>query len=229
MPARPHWRRIILCDSLPVSSETAREPSPQIAMGGAFGGRSGARPGRVPRGDSSMSTFELTRRAAFVVLFAFARSPAVAARRALARAGPSGGIRVAVAPLLENSGEPAAGLGGADASRRHRRTGVSVALTIDSVILGPNSGGVGPGRHGHDRRRGAPIAGDLDLLSFAGRQYGDRAVELQPRLPVVPGIRLLGRQRSLIRRLRRRPPPPHKRPRPASRRGPCRPLRPSPG
>src|SRR5208337_54447 len=107
---------------------------------------------RVPRGDSSMSTFELTRRAALVALVALAGSPAVAARRALARAGPSGGIRVDVAPLLENSGQPTAGWVAqtlpaaiSQALAATGRTGVSVAVTIDSVILGPNSGGVGPG------------------------------------------------------------------------------------
>ncbi|HKN28599.1 MAG TPA: hypothetical protein VJY34_12230 [Roseiarcus sp.] len=99
-----------------------------------------------------MSTFELTRRAALVALVALAGSPAVAARRALARAGPSGGIRVDVAPLLENSGQPTAGWVAqtlpaaiSQALAATGRTGVSVAVTIDSVILGPNSGGVGPG------------------------------------------------------------------------------------
>ena len=56
-----------------------------------------------------MSSFELTRRAALVSFVALAGSPAVAARKALAKLGPFGGIRVDVAPLLANSLEPTAG------------------------------------------------------------------------------------------------------------------------
>ena len=56
-----------------------------------------------------MSSFELTRRAALVSFVALAGSPAVAARKALAKLGPFGGLRVDVAPLLANSLEPTAG------------------------------------------------------------------------------------------------------------------------
>ena len=57
-----------------------------------------------------MSAFELTRRAALVAFVALAGSPAVAARKARSRGGARfGGVRVDVAPLLANSGEPTAG------------------------------------------------------------------------------------------------------------------------
>jgi hypothetical protein len=98
-----------------------------------------------------MSAFELTRRAALVSFVALAGSPAVAAHKALARLGPFGGIHVDVAPLLANSGEPTAGWVAqtlppaiAQALAAVGRSGASVAVTIDYVMLGPNQGGVGP-------------------------------------------------------------------------------------
>ncbi|HZZ63126.1 MAG TPA: hypothetical protein VFE63_18490 [Roseiarcus sp.] len=98
-----------------------------------------------------MSAFELTRRSALAALVAFAGSPAVAARRAVAPAGPFGGVRVNVAPLLANSGEPTAGWVAqtllpaiSQALASAGRSGAGVAVTIEYVILGPNQGGVGP-------------------------------------------------------------------------------------
>jgi hypothetical protein len=98
-----------------------------------------------------MSTFALTRRTTLAVLIALSGFPALAARRAVAPPGPFGGVRVNVAPLLANSGEPTAGwvaqtLPGAisQALAATGHSGVSVAVTIEYVILGPNQGGVGP-------------------------------------------------------------------------------------
>jgi hypothetical protein len=98
-----------------------------------------------------MSAFELTRRTAIIASMALAGSPALAARKALALQGPFGGIHVNVAPLLGNSGEPTAGWVAqtlppaiAQALAAAGRSRVSVAVTIDYVILGPNQGGVGP-------------------------------------------------------------------------------------
>jgi hypothetical protein len=115
-----------------------------------------------------MSTFELTRRAALVAFVALAGSPAVAARRALAAPGPFGGIRVNVAPLLEHSGEPTAGWvqqtlppAIAQALASAGRGGASVAVTIEYVILGPNSGGVGPAGSSPDQMIGTVTIGGV--------------------------------------------------------------------
>jgi hypothetical protein len=108
-----------------------------------------------------MSAFELTRRAALVSFVALAGSPAVAARRALAKVGPFGGIHVDVAPLLANSGEPTAGWVAqmlppaiAQALAATGRSGESVAVTIDYVMLGPNQGGAGPAGSSPDQMIG---------------------------------------------------------------------------
>jgi len=115
-----------------------------------------------------MSAFELTRRTALVALVALAGSPAVAERRALAKLGPFGGIRVDVAPLLGNSGEPTAGWVAqtlppaiAQALASVGRSGASVAVTIDYVILGPNSGGTGPAGSSPDQMIGTVTIGGV--------------------------------------------------------------------
>lgn len=114
-----------------------------------------------------MSTTELTRRAAIVSFMALACSPAVAARKALAKLGPAG-IRVDVAPVLANSGEPTAGWVAqtlpaaiAQALAAVGRSGTSVGVTIDYVILGPNSGGVGPAGSSPDQMVGAVTIGGV--------------------------------------------------------------------
>jgi hypothetical protein len=114
-----------------------------------------------------MSPFELTRRAVLVSFMALAGSPAAAAGRALARPGP-GGIRVDVAPVLANSGEPTAGWVAqtlppaiAQALASVGRSGASVAVTIDYVLLGPNSGGVGPAGPSPDQMIGTVTIGGV--------------------------------------------------------------------
>jgi hypothetical protein len=114
-----------------------------------------------------MSPFELTRRAVLVSLVALAGSPAAAASRGLARPGP-GGIRVDVAPVLANSGEPTAGWVAqtlppaiAHALASVGRSGASVAVTIDYVLLGPNSGGVGPAGASPDQMIGTVTIGGV--------------------------------------------------------------------
>ncbi len=108
-----------------------------------------------------MCAFKLTRRAAIVSLVAFAGSPAIAAHKALARLGPFGGIRVDVAPLRQNAGDPTASWVAqtlptaiAAALNSVGRGGASVAVTIEYVILGPNSGGVGPAGSSPDQMVG---------------------------------------------------------------------------
>lgn len=97
-----------------------------------------------------MCAFELTRRTALVSFVALAGSPAVAAHKALARLGPFGSIHVDVAPLLANSGEPTAGWVAqtlppaiAQALAGTESSGEGVAVTIQYVILGPNTGNAG--------------------------------------------------------------------------------------
>jgi hypothetical protein len=115
-----------------------------------------------------MSPFELTRRAVLVSFVALAGSPAAAASRALARRPGPGGIRVDVAPVLANSGEPTAGwvaqalpLAIAQALASVGRSGASVAVTIDYVLLGPNSGGVGPTGASPDQMIGTVTIGGV--------------------------------------------------------------------
>ena len=115
-----------------------------------------------------MSALELTRRAALVACVALAGSPAVAARRALAKLGPFGGIHVDVEPLLANSGEPTAGWVAqtlppaiAQALAAVGRSGASVAVTIEYVILGPNSGGTGPASSSPDQMIGTVTVGGV--------------------------------------------------------------------
>ena len=125
-----------------------------------------------------MSAFELTRRAALVLLVALAASPAVAARRALAKLGPFGGIRLDVAPLLANSGEPTADWVAqtlppaiAQALASTGRSGESVAVTIEYVILGPNSGGVGPAGSSPDQMIGTVTIGGMTSPLRATSNY----------------------------------------------------------
>ncbi len=125
-----------------------------------------------------MSAIELTRRAALVAFVALAGAPAVAARRALARPGPFGNIRVDVGPLLENSGEPTAGWVAQDlpaaiseALAAVGRSGTPVAVRIDYVLLGPNSGGLGPAGASPDQMVGVVTIGGVERRLRATTSY----------------------------------------------------------
>ncbi len=125
-----------------------------------------------------MSAFELTRRVALVSFAALAGSPAVAGRKALARLGPPGGVRVDVAPLLANSGEPTAGWveqtlppAIAQALASAGRGGASVSVTIEYVILGPNSGGTGPAGASPDQMIGTVTIGGVTSPLRASTWY----------------------------------------------------------
>ena len=125
-----------------------------------------------------MSAFALTRRAALVAFVALAGSPAVAARRALARLGPFGGIHVDVAPLLANSGEPTAGWVAqtlpaaiSQALAASGRSGEGVAVRIDYVLLGPNSGGGGPAGSSPDQMVGVVTIGGVERPLRASTWY----------------------------------------------------------
>jgi len=125
-----------------------------------------------------MSAYLFTRRTALAAFVALAVLPAVAARRALARAGPFGNIRVDVAPLLENSGEPTASWVArtlpaaiSEALATAGRTGTGVAVRIDYVILGPNTSGVGPTGISPDQMIGAVTVGSVERPLRATTSY----------------------------------------------------------
>ncbi len=124
-----------------------------------------------------MSAFALTRRAALVAFVAVAASQA-AARTAQARLGPVGGIRVDVAPLLENSGEPTAGWVAqtlpaaiSQALAAAGRSGMPVSVRIDYVMLGSNSGGAGPAGSSPDQMVGVVTIGGVERPLRASTWY----------------------------------------------------------
>ena len=169
-----------------------------------------------------MWQFEVTRRAALLSFVAVAGSPAVAAHKALARR-PFGGVRVDVAPLRENAGEPTASWVAqtlpaaiAQALASVGRSGESVSVRIDYVILGPNSGGVGPAGSSPDHMVGTVTEGGVERPLRATSSYYPMASDAamieqsnyQSRLSAVSGVRVLGRPGILSpgRRQRRQPP-----------------------
>ncbi len=125
-----------------------------------------------------MRAFELTRRAALMSLVAVAGSPAFAAHKALARLGPFSGVRVDVAPLRENAGDPTASWVAqtlppaiAQALASVGRSGESVSVRIDYVLLGPNSGGVGPAGSSPDHMVGTVTEGGVERPLRATSSY----------------------------------------------------------
>jgi hypothetical protein len=125
-----------------------------------------------------MFTSVLTRRAAVAAIGAMTLA-AVATRGALARrsALPLPGVRVDVAPLAANAGEPTAGwvaqyLPGQIAQNLARR-GVSanVLVRIDYLTLGPNSGGVGPAGSSYDSIQGVATINGVEMPVRATSSY----------------------------------------------------------
>jgi hypothetical protein len=126
-----------------------------------------------------MSTSTLTRRAAIGALGAMTFAALAASRGALARSTlpRPGGIRVDVAPLAANAGEPTAGwvaqyLPGQIAQNLARR-GVSadVSVRIDYLTLGPNSGGVGPAGSSYDSIQGVATINGVEMPVRATSSY----------------------------------------------------------
>jgi hypothetical protein len=114
-------------------------------------------PGTHP--EVPMSALEVMRRASLGVFGAVAIASAIA---------PGGGIRVDVAPLRENAGDPTAAwvaraMPGAlaQALAEAGRPGAPVSVRIDYVILGPNSGDGGPASSSPDQMVGAVIVGGV--------------------------------------------------------------------
>jgi hypothetical protein len=109
---------------------------------------------------------------------ALAVLPAVAARTAVARRGAFSNIRVDVAPLRENSLEPTAGWVAqtlpaaiSEALAATGRSGTSVAVRIDYVILGPNTSGVGPTGISPDQMVGVVTIGGVERPLRATTSY----------------------------------------------------------
>jgi hypothetical protein len=121
-------------------------------------------------GDRIMSAFGFNRRAALSALFVFALAPQLAAERALARyVAHSPNIRVDVAPLRANSGDPTAdwmeaALPGFLASSLAGRLppGATLTVRVDYALLGPN----GPGPAGGARDQ---IVGEAFVTGAGGR------------------------------------------------------------
>jgi hypothetical protein len=127
-----------------------------------------------------MSTSALTRRGALVALGAMTFAAVAASDGALARRSvlpPPPGIRVDVAPLAANAGEPTAGwvaqyLPGQIAQNLARRgVRANVLVRIDYLTLGPNSGGVGPAGSSYDSIQGVATINGVAMPVRATSSY----------------------------------------------------------
>ncbi len=126
-----------------------------------------------------MSRFLLTRRAALVGVSSVFVAPATARQGVRTQSGaPLGVVHVDVEALRENAGEPTArwvaqtlpaAIAGALASTG--RSGESVSVRIDYVILGPNSGGVGPAGSSPDHMIGSVTEGGVERPLRATSNY----------------------------------------------------------
>ncbi len=113
-----------------------------------------------------MSVSTLDRRTALAAMLASAA--ALPFQAAAAQPRQAGGVRVDVGPLLANSGEPTAGWvaqelpGAIEAALASRgEAGTPVSVRIDYVLLGPNSGGVGPAGGSADQMIGEVTSGGV--------------------------------------------------------------------
>jgi hypothetical protein len=132
-----------------------------------------------------MAMSALTRRAAFAALGAMTLAAVAASQRALARTTlprPGPGIRVDVAPLAENAGEPTAewvaqALPG-QIARNLAQRGVSanVFVRVDYVILGPNQGNGGPAGSSYDNIEGVATINGVEMPVRATSTYYPMAV-----------------------------------------------------
>jgi len=130
-----------------------------------------------------MSISIVTRRAAFSFFLAalsLGSVPGVARTRRV----ESGGIRVDVTPLLENSGNPTAAwvarlLPGAMAQALAARgaAGAPITVRVDYVMLGPSQGGVGPAGSSPDQMIGDVIVGGVSHPVRATTYYYPSSVD----------------------------------------------------
>jgi hypothetical protein len=125
-----------------------------------------------------MSTCTLTRRAAFAALGATTLAAVAASQGAFARSAlPPPGIRVDVAPLAANAGEPTAGWVAQDLpgqiARNLAARGVSasVSVRIDYLTLGSSSGGLGPAGSSYDNIEGVATIDGVGMPVRATSTY----------------------------------------------------------
>jgi hypothetical protein len=125
-----------------------------------------------------MAAFKLSRRAALAAIGALAASQGPAVRSALAGPGSFGGVRIDVSPLLQ----PTAGWVAetlppaiAQALAAAGRSGTSVSLRINYVILGPNGGGeCGPSK---DQMVGVVTSGGAEWPLLASTSYYPSSID----------------------------------------------------
>jgi hypothetical protein len=125
-----------------------------------------------------MAALKLSRRAALAAIGGLAASHGAAVRSAHAGPGSFGGVRVDVSPLLQ----PTAGWVAetlppaiAQALAATGRSGTSVSLRINFVILGPSQGGeCGPGK---DQMVGVVTSGGAEWPLVASTSYYPSSVD----------------------------------------------------
>ncbi len=127
-----------------------------------------------------MTMSALSRRAAFAALGAMTLAAVVASQGALARTTPprpGPGIRVDVAPLAANAGEPTAEWVAQDLpgqiARNLAARGVSasVSVRIDYLTLGSPSGGQGPAGSSYDNIEGVATIDGVEMPVRAASSY----------------------------------------------------------
>ncbi len=131
-----------------------------------------------------MSTPSLTRRVALAT-GAFVLVSLVASQGALARYAyrGDGGIRVDVAPLRENAGEPTASWveqalpGQLAQSLAARGASPNVSVRIDYLTLGSNVGAVGPAGSSYDTIQGIATINGVEKPVRATSSYYPMAVD----------------------------------------------------
>jgi hypothetical protein len=129
-----------------------------------------------------MSTFPLTRRAAIAALGAMTIAALAASRGALARSTlPRPGVRVDVAPLAANAGEPTAGwvaqyLPGQIAQNLARRgVSASVFVRVDYLTLGSSI--IGPTGLSYDNIEGVAAIDGVEMPVRATSTYYSMPVD----------------------------------------------------
>jgi hypothetical protein len=133
-----------------------------------------------------MSTPEWDRRAAIAACGAFAFVAAMAGKAALAQSGlPVRNIRVDVAPLRANAGDPTATWVEQELPRRLARAlagrltprGGTLTVRIDYLTLGPNSGATVHGGSSPDNIQGVASLGSVQWPVRATSSYAASPID----------------------------------------------------
>ena len=145
-------------------------------------GRPSRRSSAISQGGCIVSTFALTRRAAI----ALALVPTVAGRRALAQSGLAfRDIRVDVAPLRANAGDPTAAWVQRELpvqlaqalTGRMSRNGATLVVRIDYLTLGSNTGAGIHSSSSWDNIRGAAIVNGAQIPVRAATRYQSSPID----------------------------------------------------